>query len=209
MSKRSFAAGVLLGAGSVIGLLALLLFAMPYVYLYTENSNFARLRKKSELNCETMPLHCLVRDGKTAEIEKYAEPDDKLELTDNWGRTALLWALVHDKRAIAHRLLTLNANPNSRDDNGISVFHHAVVAGKYDMADALLASGADIDGFNGNRYPETALHHCVMKNKPECVRYLIERDANMHLKDAFGYTVFERIRVHDHIDEEIGRLFVK
>jgi len=102
MSKRSFAAGVLLGAGSVIGLLAFLFFAMPYVYLYTENSNFARLRKKSELHCETMPLHCLVRDDKTAEIEKYAERGGKL-----------------------------------------------------------------------------------------------------------GYTVFERIRMHDHIDEEIGRLFVK
>ena len=83
MSKRSFATGVLLGAGSVIGLLALLLCAMPYVYLYTENSNFARLRKKSELHCETMPLHCLVRDGKTTEIEKYAERGGKLELTDN------------------------------------------------------------------------------------------------------------------------------
>ena len=66
MSKRNFAAGVLLEAGSVIGLLALLFFAMPYVYPYTENSN------------------------------------------------------------------------------------------------------------------------CVMKNKPECVRYLIEHDANIHLKDAFG-----------------------
>jgi len=124
------------------------------------------LRKKSELNCETMPLHCLVRDGKTEEIEKYAERGGKLELTDNWGRTALLWALVHDRRAIAHRLLTLNASPNTQDENGISIFHHAVVAGKYDLADALLASGADIDGFNGNRYPETALHHCVMKNDP-------------------------------------------
>jgi len=209
MSKRSFTRGVLVGAGSVVGLLALLFFAMPYVYLYTENSNFAELRKKSELNCETMPLHCLVRDGETEEIAQYAERGGKLELKDNWGRTALLWSLVHDKRAIAHRLLALNANPNTRDENGISVFHHAVVSGKYDMADALLASGADIDGFNGTRYPETALHHCVMHNEPECVRYLIEHGANIHLRDAFGYTVFERIRMHDHIGEEIGRLFVK
>ena len=45
MIKRSFTAGVLLGAGSVIGLLALLFFAMPYMYL---TSFFDRVPKKSE-----------------------------------------------------------------------------------------------------------------------------------------------------------------
>jgi hypothetical protein len=71
MSKRSFIKGVLVGAGTVIGLLVLLFFAMQYIYLYTENSNFAELRKKSELNCEKVPLHCLVRDENMEEITKY------------------------------------------------------------------------------------------------------------------------------------------
>ena len=66
MSKRSFLKGALVGAGIVIGLLVLLFFAMPYIYVYTENRNFAELRVKSELNCEKMPLHCLVRNEKQA-----------------------------------------------------------------------------------------------------------------------------------------------
>ena len=209
MSKPSFIKGVLVGAGIVIGLLVLLFFAMPYIYLYTENSNFAKLREKSELNCEKMPLHCLVRDENMEEIAKYVGSGKDLELKDNWGKTALFWALDKEKYHIVNNLLTLNANPNTKDENGISVFHQAVIWGKYDVANELLARGADIDGFNGNQYPETTLHYCVMKNKPECVLYLVEHGANIYLKDSFGYTVFERIQMHDHISKEIGELLVK
>ena len=190
---------MLVGAGILIGLLVLLFFAMPFLYLYTENSNFAELRKKSELNCETMPLHCLVRDENMEEITKYVRDGKDLELKDNWGKTVLFWALDKEKYPIVNNLIALKADPNTKDENGRSVFHQAVVSGKYDVANELLASGADIDVFNGNQYPETTLHYCVMKNKPECVRYLVEHGANISLEDSFGYTVFERIQMHNHI----------
>lgn len=187
----------------------ILFFAMPYIYLYTENSNFERLRKKSELDCELMPLHCLVRDEKMEQIADYVDSGGDLELRDNWGKTALFWALDKEKYQIVSNLLELKASANTTDENGISVFYQAVVSGKYDVANHLLANGADIDAFNGNQYPETALHYCVMKNKPECVRYLVGHGANIYLKDSFGYTVFERIQMHDHIGKETGELLVK
>jgi ankyrin repeat protein len=209
MSKRSFIKGVFVGAGIVIGLLVLLFFAMPYIYLYNENSNFAELREKSKLICEKMPLHCLVRDENMEEITKYVKSGKDLELKDNWGKTALFWALDKEKYHIVNNLLALKANPNTKDENGISVFHQAVISGKYGVANELLDRGADIDGFNGNQYPETTLHYCVMKNNPECVLYLVEHGANIYLKDSFGYTVFERIQMHNHISKEIGKLLVK
>lgn len=209
MRKRSYIKGVFVGAGIVTGLLVLLFFAMPYLYLYTENSNFAKLRKKSELNCETMPLHCLVRDENMEEITKYVMNEKDLELKDNWGKTALFWALDKAKYPIVNYLIALKADPNTKDENGISVFHQAVVSGKYDVSNELLASGADIDAFNGNQYPETTLHYCVMKNKSECVLYLVEHGANTSLKDSFGYTVFERIQMHNHISKEVGELLVR
>ncbi len=208
MSKRSLIKGVLIGAGIVIGLLVMFFFVLPYVYLYTENRNFAELRVKSELICEKMPLHCLVRDENIAEIRKYAKNGKDLELKDNWGKTALFWALDKEKYRIVQILLSLKADPNAKDDNGISVFHQAVISGKYDIADELLDRGADINGFNGRQHPETTLHYCVMKNKPECVQYLVIRGADKTLKDSFGYTVLERIRMHDHISKEVGELLV-
>jgi ankyrin repeat protein len=209
MSRRSFIKGVLVGAGVVTGLLVLFFFSLPYLYVYTENSNFGKLREKSKLNCEKMPLHCLVRDDNLEEIGRYIEGGGNLELKDNWGKTALFWALDKGKVQIVSSLLAFNANPNTKDDNGLSVFHQAVVSGNFDVANELLASGADIDVLNGNDYPETTLHYCVIKNKPECVLYLVEHGANMYLEDSFGYTVFERVRLHKHISKNIGEILVK
>jgi ankyrin repeat protein len=209
MKKTGFIRGVLVGAVIVTGLLVALFFALPYIYVYSENSNFERLRKKSELDCELMPLHCLVRDENLEEITNYANSGKDMGLRDNWGKTALFWALDREKYPLVSQLLDLNANSNTKDENGISVFHQAVLRGKYDVANQLLASGADIDVFNGTRYPETTLHYCVMKDNVECVRYLVDHGANMYLEDSFGYTVFERIRLHDHISKDIGAILVK
>ncbi len=209
MSKRSFLKGTLIGAAIAAGLLVMLFYALPYMYLYSENRNFEQLRKKSELNSETMPLHCLVRDNDTDGIAEYIKNGGNLERTDNWGRTALFWALRERKHPIVNTLLARGANPNARDENGITLFFQAVVSGQFTEADQLLAHGANIDALNGNEYPETTLHYCVMKNKPESVAYLIEHGANKYLKDSFGYTVFDRIKTHEHISPEVAQLLEK
>jgi ankyrin repeat protein len=209
MNNRSFIKGVIVGAVIIIALLVLLFFAMPYIYLATENSNFAKLREKSELNCKTMPLHCLVRNEQMEKISQYTVEGKDLELKDNWGKTALFWAASEDKPLMVSKLLSLNANPNTKDENGRSVFYQLVAWSKYDMANELLDNGADINAYNDNKYPETALHYCIMKDNPECVRYLLDKGASAHLKDSFGYTVFERVRIHDHISKEVGMLLKK
>ncbi len=209
MKNSSFLKGVIVGAVIVIMLLVLFFLAMPHIYLATENSNFAKLRKKSELDCETMPLHCLVRDERIEEITQYAVDGNGIELKDNWGKTALFWAAHQNKPYMVSKLLSLNANPNTTDENGRSVFYQMVAWGKYDIANELLDNGADIDALNDSKHPETALHYCVMKDNHECVRYLLEKGASTYLEDSFGYTVFERVRMHDHISKEVGALLHK
>ena len=209
MNLNNFIQGVIIGAGAIIGLLLLLFLSWPFIYSYTENKNLDDLRKKSQLNCETMPLHCLVRDEKMDEISNYAISGKDLELKDNWGRTALYWALINDKPMIVHKLLSLNANPNTKDENGRSILYQTVAWGKFTIADGLLASGANIDIFNGAQYPETILHYCVMQSNPKCVHYLIDKGANIYLEDSFGYTVFERVKMHPHIGNEVGKLLEK
>lgn len=208
-AKHGFIKGIIFGAAIILGLIVLLFFLLPEIYLYTENSNFAQLREKSKLDCVEMPLHCMLRDGQSAEIATYIASDRDLEIRDNWGRTALFWALLNGKKAELHLLLAAGADPNTRDENDISILYQALTMGDYDSAGLLLAHGADINAFNGLRYPETALHYCVMKDKPECVGYLIQHKANLHLRDSFGYTVFERVQMHPHIGQETARLLVK
>ena len=209
INTGSFVKGVLVGVVIVVTLLVLLFFAMPHIYLATENHNFAKLREKSELNCETMPLHCLVREQDINKISQYATEGKDLELKDNWGKTALFWAASKDKPLLVSKLLSLKANPNTNDENGRSVFYQSVAWGKYDIATSLLENGADINAFNDSQYPETALHYCVMKDNPECVRYLLDKGASTQPKDSFGYTVFERVKIHNHISKEVGMLLQK
>ena len=210
MDKSNFIKGGFTGAAIVIGLLVLLFFALPEIYLRTENHNFAKMREKSKLNCQTMPLHCLSRDENIEAISEYGNRGQDTELKDNWGRTALHWSLSNDKPSIIFtKLLAAGADANTKDENKQSIFFRAVAMGKYDVADQLLENKADIDAFNGSQYPETALHFCVIKNKLNCVEYLIRRGANKNLKDSFGYTVYERIQMHNHIDKKIGKILEK
>ncbi|WP_369162596.1 ankyrin repeat domain-containing protein [Candidatus Thiodiazotropha sp. LNASS1] len=209
MSGRSFTNGLFFGAGMVIGLLMLMFFLAPQIYLSTENSNFEKLREKSKLDCKTMPLHCLVRDEDINGVKTYIVKGSNLEFTDNWGRTALFYALWNDKHEIFKMLLSAGADANTMDENQRSVFFQSVAWDKYAMANRLLGKGADIDRYNGSQYPETALHYCVMKNKPDCVEFLLKHGADRTLKDAYGYTVYERVQMHNHIDAKIGDLLNK
>ncbi len=134
ISKRSFIKVIFVGVGIVISLLVALFIAMPEIYLYTENRNFAKLRNKTKLNCLTMPLHCLVRDENTDGISMYVNDGRDLEIKDNWGRTALFWAFWNNKPHIVTKLLASGADPNTKDENGITIFHQAVIWGKYDIA---------------------------------------------------------------------------
>lgn len=209
MGRRSFSNGLLFGAGIVIGLVVILILAAPQLYLSSEDRNFAKLREKSKLDCITMPLHCLVRDEDIEGINDYINESRDLELTDNWGRSALFYALWHEKPHIMNMLLNAGADANTKDEKAMSVFLQTVAWDKYNIAAQLLESGADIDLFNGTRYPQTALHYCVLKNKPECVAFLLKHGADSGLKDSYGYTVFERVQMHTDIDSRIGELLQK
>jgi ankyrin repeat protein len=209
MGKRSFSNGLFFGAGIVIGLVVILILVAPQLYLSSEDRNFANLREKSKLDCAVMPLHCLVRDENVDGIAAYVNNGKDLELTDNWGRSALFYALWNEKPGIVKLLLDAGADANTKDENERSVFFQAIAWDRYDLATMLLESGADIDLYNGTRYPETALHYCVMKNKPACVAFLLKHGADGGLQDSYGYTVFERVQMHTHIDSRIGEFLQK
>lgn len=196
--------GLAIGLLVTITLVVLLVGSYSAFYSHSENRNFETLRKKSELDCDALPLHCMVEGGRLGEISSYIQRGGPLELKDNWGQSALLWALRRDKGTLVPILLHAGADPNTKDDSGMSILYQAIVWEKYDIADLLLLHGADIDLLSGNQYPETPLHYCVMKNRLDCVQYALGKGANKDVHDSFGYTVLDRVMTHNHISKEIG-----
>jgi len=191
--------GLAVGLSIVAGL-AVALF--PAWYSYTENRNFRLLREKSELDCERMPLHCLVETNAFDGIRRYAADDRNLELEDNWGQTALHRAVRENRKEAVELLLSLGANPDARNERGVSVLHDASLAESFDLAHLLLAQGADVDLMNDHRYPSTTLHTCVQYGRAECIRFLLDNGAKTSIEDSFGYTVMERLQSNESVSRE-------
>lgn len=206
MNKKNFISGLIVGASIVVILIGLFIYYLPQLYLQAENSNFEKIRKKSELNCATMPLHCLLESADTEGINKYIESGRNLELKDNWGQSAMFWALRKGKDDFIPILLDAGSDSNTKDETGMTILYQALLWEKYNVAELLIVHGADVDLLSDNKYPETILHRCVMRNKLECVKFLLAHGANKHIQDTFGYTVFDRVRTHDHISSEIGEV---
>ena len=60
---------------------------------------------------------------------------------------------------------------------------YAVINGHFDVADALLAHGADINTTWNSHEPASILHHLVFEDNYESMQYLIDRGIDMNIKD--------------------------
>ncbi|MGI9629196.1 MAG: ankyrin repeat domain-containing protein [Longimicrobiales bacterium] len=196
----------LAGLAAAAVLLVLVWLGLSYLYAATENRNFARLREKSALDCETMPLHCAVRDRDFEAVEAYRASGGDPELKDNWGQSALYWAVRQGRDDMAKALIAGGASAKTRNGEGRSLLYHTVASGNLEVADALIAAGANPDVTDGAEKPRTILHECVMKNQRECVEFLLARGADRTVEDGYGYTPLERAELHPHVDSAIADL---
>jgi ankyrin repeat protein len=82
----------------------------------------------------------------------------------------------------------LDADPaqaNAKGAHGISVLYHAVIRARQDIAEMLLAAGAEVNAGAGG---SPALHGAVMFNQPAMVEWLLARGADLNIKNYEGLT---------------------
>jgi len=82
---------------------------------------------------------------------------------------------------------TDGASPDMRNENGMTLLHVAVNAGKEQSVRFLLNAGADPD-LNGGPAGYTALHFAAYKNRPAIAKILIEEGANIEKTDSQSMT---------------------
>ncbi len=181
-------------------------FLLSYLYAMSENNNFEANRKKSLLNCEQLPLHCLIREGDEAGINAYVQSKANIELKDGWGRSALFWAIKKEKLEYVDILLAAGADPNARDEQGKRVLLVAITSGFTKVADKLITYGADVNGLTDIYSKQGLLHYCVHRNGERCVVYLLENGADITIKDGYGFTVIERVEMNNSISDNIRTL---
>lgn len=142
--------------------------------------------------------------------ELLAQHPGLLNATASWGETAIEAAAQTAQTTIAEHLLAAGAplgictaavlgrretverllpeapgGANATGAHGLSLLYHAVASGQREIAELLLAHGADVNAGAG-RF--TALHGAVLFNQPALAQRLLAHGADPRAKNRDGKT---------------------
>ena len=126
-------------------------------------------------------------------VRRFLEQGAPVNARDEWGRTALWWAVDERRYEIAERLLAWSANPNCPDEQGMGPLHIAVIRGDTELVELLLHHEAHPDGENQGDRP-TPLMWAVRFGDTELVQCLLRAGASIHAQDRWGHTALFYVR---------------
>jgi len=95
-------------------------------------------------------------------------------------------------------LLQLNANPNTKNEDGRTPLHIASSYGYVDTARLLLQSNADPN--TKDKDGDTPLHWSSIHGQVDIVRLLLQSKANSNTKDNYGETPLHIASKHGRVD---------
>ncbi len=98
---------------------------------------------------------------------------------------ALLEAVEYDNRSEVQRLLAQGADPNARDEHGVTALMKSAEDMDAELARMLIAAGADVNARDA--VGMTALLTAADDGSPEVLRLLLARRADVGARDANGW----------------------
>lgn len=109
-------------------------------------------------------------------------------------RTMLYYAADHGNLEMVELLLAHKANPNHLDEEGFGALHQAIAGGHFDIADRLIAAGADINARDqyamlGLTPMHVAFNADMREERVDRVIYMLEKGADTTVPDTSGRTV--------------------
>ena len=141
---------------------------------------------------------------------------DLLDATNESGQGAFLLAKYYRQDAVADYLVKqgakldffdqcvagdkasvmaqIEAQPGlleSKSSDGWTPLHLAAFFGARELAEALLAKGAEIDARSTNNMANTPLHAAVAGRRSAIVKFLLERGANVDARQTGGWTALQ------------------
>lgn len=133
-------------------------------------------------------------------LKRGAEAD----LLTGMNRTMLFYAAQHGNGDMVDLLLAHKADPNKLDEEGFGPLHEAVEGGHLEIAERLIAAGADIHAQDkqsmlGMTPLHVAFNADARDERTERVTFLLEKGVDDSLTDTAGRTAMAagRERMHD------------
>ena len=127
-----------------------------------------------------------------------------IDIHNKLGETPLVVASQLGAIDVVEELVKAGANIYKKDKDGNSLIHQALLgryhANKEKEIELYVSAGLDID--NKNDQGETPLQIAVLKLKYRMVIFLLNRNADVHIKDQFGKTLLHRVAETHSTSEE-------
>ena len=134
------------------------------------------------------PLYVAVDRGREQSARLLINAGADINISDNNQWTALHWAAYYGYIKIVDALIHVpNVNLNSRNEQGYTPLHVAVMSGMKESVRLLIEVGADINITNNNQW--TALHRAAYYGYNNIVDMLIHTPhVNVNLRNEYGQT---------------------
>ena len=107
-------------------------------------------------------------------ISAGADPD----LSDNYGRTALMFAVAEENADCVQELLAASTNISIRGQKQSTAFIYAAARGNVNIVKALISAGVDVDG-------TTTLIVAVDKGHTDCAQELTAVDVDVNIRGKY------------------------
>jgi len=138
------------------------------------------------------------KKGDAEYIERFLAGGGRIRLiADENGRTPLMWAAWNGHRNVVVLLLKHGVRVNQRDDrdwlddyDGRTALGFAVGGEDAMIVQDLVEAGADIEARAG-KTQMTPLMIAISRQRPETVRFLIRRGADLNAQDTKGHTALD------------------
>lgn len=155
------------------------------------------------------PIHFAAQQGATTALNIiYAKAPRSINLLDDYGQTALIWAASRGHLEAVQSLISKGAELNhattivyedgtEHNDHGRTALHWAILNGYTHIAKSLLNAGAKASVLDG-QHP---VHIAAQYGHLDLVKFFIEKDRNLlNLKDDYGQTLLIWAASRGHID---------
>ena len=162
----------------------------------------------------TTALHAAVSEARELNVEKIntlvIEGRCDVDILDNQGRTALLWASGYSSMfPVVQELLTLDANPNIVSNYGITALCEAATYSSAEIVRELLKYGADVNPpIHRDAVRQSPLSCATIRNDPTVAIILLDHGARIDALTSDGKTVLGeavRFRSVDTVDMLLSR----
>jgi ankyrin repeat protein len=172
----------------------------------TDGNNFLGISKIPENQVNDFLEAC--QDGDISRVNDYTNGGPQAERfanaqdRDEYGDTALVFAVNGGHTEIIRRLIAKGANVNFKDRNeGKTALMFACAKGKEEIVLALTESGAKINVQDHNGY--TALGYAIRNKHQDLALGLIEKGANFKVNTGSILALAYRLGYHDIVDKII------